>query len=113
LRYALLGVVCIILNMHVVEASKNKLSHMKVCFNNVPPTFGRTHFIVGHEERIVPQKEKKLHVAHKKQQVSVSGLDKKRTTQSFFTTIHDLSPILLEIMADAKKCLYIAAFNLT
>jgi phosphatidylserine/phosphatidylglycerophosphate/cardiolipin synthase-like enzyme len=113
-RYALLGMFCSILNIHVVEASKNKLSNLKVCFNNAPPTFGTTHFIVGYDKKVIPKTEKR-HVIHKKQQFSdnITGLDKKRTTQSFFTTIHDLSPILLEIMADAKKCLYIAAFNLT
>jgi phosphatidylserine/phosphatidylglycerophosphate/cardiolipin synthase-like enzyme len=108
LRYVLLSMFFIIFNGEV--SSKNP----KLFFNNAPPTFGRTHFIVGYEHKSHPKIQKK-YVVHKKQQFSdsASGLDKKRVTQSFFTTIHDLSPILLEIMADAKECLYIAAFNLT
>jgi phosphatidylserine/phosphatidylglycerophosphate/cardiolipin synthase-like enzyme len=119
LRYALLGVVFIIFSG---EASRKNL---KVCFNNAPPTFGTTHFIVGYENKSRSKIKKPTSLsAHPelvegrrtgKQHVfdTTPGLNKQRITQSFFTTIHDLSPILLEIMADAKECLYIAAFNLT
>ncbi len=86
-----------------------------LCFNNTPSTFGKTHFIVGYEKKPTVIKDKKRHVSHKKQQPcnDVSCLDKNRITQSFFTTIHDLSPILLELMSDTKRCLHIAAFSLT
>jgi phosphatidylserine/phosphatidylglycerophosphate/cardiolipin synthase-like enzyme len=111
LRYALLSIFFIALN---VEASRKNL---KVCFNNAPPTFGTTHFIVGYENKSPSPSSQKLRRVNKKHQSlsfdTVSGINKQRITQSFFTTIHDLSPILLEIMADAKECLYIAAFNLT
>lgn len=103
-------------HVDTVEAiPKPEIGNSQVCLNNTPPTFGTTHFIVGYDEKASPKKEKKRHVAHKKQQFcdNVSCLDKNRMTQSFFTTIHDLSPILLELMSDAKGCLYIAAFSLT
>ncbi|HEX4068860.1 MAG TPA: phospholipase D-like domain-containing protein [Candidatus Babeliales bacterium] len=107
-------VLCNILNIHTIQTSQNKLGSTKICFNNAPPTFGTTHFIVGYEGKSNSKKAKKT-VVHKKQQFShtIHGLDKKRITQSFFTTIHDLSPILLEIMSEAETHLYIAAFNLT
>jgi phosphatidylserine/phosphatidylglycerophosphate/cardiolipin synthase-like enzyme len=91
------------------------LSVELLCFNNTPSTFGKTHFIVGYEAKPTAVKDKKRHTNHKKQQPcnDVSCLDKTRITQSFFTTIHDLSPILLELMSDAKRCLHIAAFSLT
>jgi phosphatidylserine/phosphatidylglycerophosphate/cardiolipin synthase-like enzyme len=115
LQYIFVSIFCIA-NIHNAEAiPKPKIGNTQVCFNNTPATFGTTHFIVGYNEKPTPTKEKRRRVAHKKQQFCdhVSCLDKNRTTQSFFTTIHDLSPILLELMSDAKGCLYIAAFSLT
>lgn len=116
LQFILMSIVFSLVNINIVEASgKNRLRNMQHCFNDTPRTFGKTHFIVGYTEKPIVKKEKKRHVAHKQQQFcdGIFCLDKNRITQSFFTTIHDLSPILLEIISDAKKRLYIAAFNVT
>lgn len=111
-----LFIACFIFGMQMVDAIPRKaLKNTQICFNDAPRTFGTTHFILGYKE------PKPLKKKYKKQKVhpsanSFSGssfIDKNRTSQAFFTTIHDLSPILLEIMTQAKKCLYIAAFTLT
>jgi phosphatidylserine/phosphatidylglycerophosphate/cardiolipin synthase-like enzyme len=123
LNYILLSLFFFIVSAQHIEAlPKTKVNNTQLCFNNTPPNFGTTHFIVGYNESSsakatadTPKGVKKRHSSHKKQQDcnDVSCLDKTRTTQSFFTTIHDLSPILLEVMSDAKRCLHIAAFSLT
>jgi phosphatidylserine/phosphatidylglycerophosphate/cardiolipin synthase-like enzyme len=116
LNYLVLSLFFFIVSAQHIEAlPKNEIHNMEVCFNDTSPNFGKTHFIVGYTEKPISKKEKKRHSSHKKQQFcnDISCLDKTRITQSFFTTIHDLSPILLEIMSDAKRCLYIAAFSLT
>ena len=108
LQCSLISMFLSISNIVTVEAfPKNKVRNMQLCLNNTPPGFGKTHFIVGYQE--------KRRAFHKKDHLcnEPSCLDKTRTTQSFFTTIHDLSPILLELISDTKKCLYIAAFSLT
>jgi phosphatidylserine/phosphatidylglycerophosphate/cardiolipin synthase-like enzyme len=116
LNYLLLSLFFFIVSAQHIEAlPKIKVNNTQLSFNNTPPTFGTTHFIIGYEEKPVTKKERKRHSNHKKQQAcnDISCLDKTRITQSFFTTIHDLSPILLEIMSDTKRCLYLAAFSLT
>lgn len=117
-HHAFLSMFFLIVHTQSVEAlPKNKIRNMQVCFNNTPSTFGKTHFIVGYEEKSISKDaKKKRHKHYKKQQQfcdDISCLDKTRITQSFFTTIHDLSPILLELMSDARRCLHIAAFSLT
>ena len=78
--------------------------------------FGTTHFIVGYRGKIVPKKELKKHRLARKQSMLLDGtslIDKNRVSQSFFTTIHDLSSILSELISQTNKRLYIAAFILT
>lgn len=114
---------CLIFNvsgmLHVASSvQKSILKNRQLCFNDTPRNFGTTHFIIGYNGNNNSKKraQKKHSVFQKKQGVlldSVSLIDKNRISQSFFTTVHDLSPLLLEIMSEAKKCLYIAAFTLT
>lgn len=115
--------ICLVFNMsgiHLTHAvRKNVPKNMQLCFNNTPRTFGTTHFIMGYDGKpnLGNQHKKHQSIPHKKQhKILLDGaavIDRDRISQSFFTTIHDLSPVLLEIMTDAKKCLYVAAFNLT
>jgi phosphatidylserine/phosphatidylglycerophosphate/cardiolipin synthase-like enzyme len=93
-----------------------KAKNTQICFNDVPSTFGTTHFIMGYHENHknnVPKKENKKLTSRKKQNSVCELIDCNRVSQPFFTTKHNLSPILLEVMGNAKKCLYIAAFSLT
>lgn len=88
---------------------------------NTTPNFGTTHFIVGYKDKSALEKEKKRgdkkqlshRMSRKGKNNGAALIDKDRTTQSFFTTIHDISDILLEIISQAQKSLYIATFNLT
>jgi len=107
-----------------------KIEHKKntqLCLNT-PRDFGTTHFIIGYKEKsnspviepIIEKKEKKRrqsqHTAQKKQKVTRGGanlIDKNRMTQSFFSSVHDISDILLHIMAEAQRSLYIEVFSLT
>jgi phosphatidylserine/phosphatidylglycerophosphate/cardiolipin synthase-like enzyme len=95
----------------------------QLCLNS-SANFGTTHFIVGYKDSTVPikvesvihEKKELKRTSHKKQGNIRGGanlVDKNRTTQSFFTTIHDLSDILLSLISQSQKSLYIAAFTLT
>jgi phosphatidylserine/phosphatidylglycerophosphate/cardiolipin synthase-like enzyme len=101
------------------EEQKN----IQLCLNS-SPNFGTTHFIVGYKdsaspvkvESVIHEKKQLKRIAHKKQENIRGGaslVDKNRMTQSFFTTIHDLSDILLSLISQSQKSLYIAAFTLT
>jgi hypothetical protein len=79
----------------------------QLCLNS-SANFGTTHFIVGYKDSTVPIKvesvideKKELKRTSYKKQGNIRGganlVDKNRTTQSFFTTIHDLSDILLNM----------------
>jgi len=83
---------------------------------NTPRTFGTTHFIVGYDEKHIAKKESKENQFISKKSTRVTHnnfIDEDRITQSFFTTKHDLCPILLEVLEGAKKSVCIAAFSLT
>jgi phosphatidylserine/phosphatidylglycerophosphate/cardiolipin synthase-like enzyme len=107
-------VICIGFNVSGMYQPRNT----KVVFNNTPRGFGTTHFIVGYNENNV-SKLKKANakpVVHKKQNMVAEGgtlINKNRLSQSFFTTVHDLSPILKEVISEPTKRLYVAAFTLT
>jgi phosphatidylserine/phosphatidylglycerophosphate/cardiolipin synthase-like enzyme len=109
--------ICISFNVFEMNAIRRIPKTKQLCFNNVSPQFGTTHFIVGHKEKNLPKQKLKKHQSFvDKNRMSAprtSLIDQNRISQSFFTTEHDLSPILLEVMQQAKKRLYIAAFSLT
>lgn len=115
--YMLIVVVFNMSGLHITRVSqKNIQKNMQLCFNDRPRNFGTTHFIVGYNEKNIPDKNHRQHKVVKQHKSLIDGaavIDKDRISQSFFTTIHDLSPILLEIMSSTKKRLYLAAFNLT
>jgi phosphatidylserine/phosphatidylglycerophosphate/cardiolipin synthase-like enzyme len=102
---------------------QQSLKNMQLCLNNTD-NFGKTHFIVGYKEKkptvVLPKKrdsEKKRKQVRKKNDVPVRCgaelIDKNRHTQSFFTSIHDLSDIILALLVQAEKSISIAAFTLT
>lgn len=118
-HYLLLCLFFNISSMHIIQAAR-KHKNMQLCLNDTPhENFGTTHFIVGYHPS--SQKLRRAHKASghpiKRSQNIISDepstVDKNRMSQSFFTTLQELSPILLEIMSEAKTCLYIAAFHLT
>ncbi len=101
--------------------------NVQLCLNT-SSNFGTTHFIVGYKDNqfidksqdtidtshtIVNTKRTSKELSRKKQNNGAELIDSNRTTQSFFTTIHDISDILLQIISQAQKSLYIATFNLT
>lgn len=98
--------------------------NMQLCLNTTPD-FGKRHFILGYKQKntfvapvvVVEQKKqvkKNKRPRSKKQQLPGAELvDKNRPTQSFFTSIHDLSAIVLDQLLEAKKSIHIAAFALT
>jgi len=120
LQYALL---CIVLNMSVVlhlgsSTLRNRPESTPLCFSDTPRNFGTTHFIVGYDSKKVirEQTRSKDPIFRKQQSVLLDGttlIDKNRISQSFFTTTHDLSPVLLELLSESDRRLYIAAFTLT
>ena len=101
----------------IFRRAKNNIyttKNTQLCFNEVPRNFGTTHFIVGYHENNVVKKEHKKPISRKKQKSSAHNLiDCNRISQAFFTTAHDFSPIFLELISQAEKCLYIATFSLT
>ncbi len=90
-----------------------------------PRNFGKTHFILGYKDidfepvqgAQVTDKVDKSDKKEKKVSIprdnGASLINPNRQTQSFFTSIHDVSSIILEVMGQAKKTLYVAAFTLT
>src|SRR5258708_6447883 len=96
---------------------KNSLKNRSARFSNAPRTFGTTHFIVGYQEPSdVHKKYKKSKpiIRNDKQNSEALFIDRDRISQSFFSTAHDdLFTILLEVLSEVKKELYIAAFALT
>jgi phosphatidylserine/phosphatidylglycerophosphate/cardiolipin synthase-like enzyme len=95
-------------------AQKNgRPKNMQVCWNSPHRNFGTTHFIVGHKDQSVRIPAKKLEPIQSTPVSSHLVFDKNRISQSFFTTVHDLSPIILSVIADAKKSVWIAAYSLT
>ena len=123
-HYLLLCLFFNISSMHIIHAAR-KHKNVQLCLNDTPhENFGTTHFIVGYHPSSPPfdklrasgRRVKQPHRVKKSQNIIIdepSVIDKNRISQSFFTTLQELSPILLEIMAEAKTCLYVAAFNLT
>ena len=97
------------------EIQKNE----QVIFN-APPNFGKTHFIVGYEN---PSQELSHNSATQQILVNqkpfvVDGssahlIDVTRHTQSFFTSIHDVTSIILYMLEHAEKNITVAAFALT
>lgn len=96
-------------------AQKNAHKNISFGFNNAPRTFGKTHFIVGHEGPYTSDKKHKKNkfAEHHKQKSHGSLIDKDRICQPFFTTEQDLFEVLSELLPEVKKELYVAAFALT
>lgn len=96
---------------------ENNVKNISSRFNNAPCTFGTTHFIVGYQDPCVLRKKyKKNKLSTRTHQHNSDALfiDKERICQSFFSTAHDdLFTILLEVLSEVKKQLYVAAFALT
>jgi phosphatidylserine/phosphatidylglycerophosphate/cardiolipin synthase-like enzyme len=69
--------------------------------------------IVVENQKQSQKKAKRVVLKKQKLLPGAELVDKNRITQSFFTSIHDLSDIILNQLSGAKKSLYIAAFNLT
>lgn len=89
-------------------------------FTNAPRSFGTTHFIVGQKNppqslinsaNSAPTKVNALPFIINGS--STHLIDETRSTQAFFTTVHDIRSIILKLLKDAKKSITIAAFSLT
>jgi phospholipase D len=109
-------------SMHrVLQSGKSIIPKNTQFCLNTPRNFGTTHFIVGYKEpQIQPAKtiENKQKIFDVKPPFIIAGssahlIDATRDTQSFFTTKHDISSVVLELLAQAKKNINIAAFSLT
>lgn len=98
---------------------KNTPRNTQLCLHT-PRDFGTKHFIVGYKSpkklsvKITPVEE--ISVSQKPFIINGSSahlIDESRHTQSFFTTVHNTTSIILEIFNQAQKSIAIAAFYLT
>lgn len=105
----LLIVVCSdVMSMSMVQSAKRITPH----------TFCRTHFIVGYKpsHRMFNIQPRVRSIDEKPPIINGSSahlLDPECLTQSFFTTKHDISSVVLTLLAQAEKSISIAAFSLT
>ena len=90
----------------------------QLCLNS-PRDFG-THFIVGSKnQRISAIKTTPVkNISVNQQPFIVNGssahlIDESRQTQSFFTTVHNITSIIVHVIAQAQKSIMLAAFCLT
>lgn len=85
-----------------------------------PNTFGRTHFIRGYSAPAqlptpLPKKEKII-IDQRPPIIDGSSahlIDESRKSQTFFSSIHDITSIILQVINAATSILEIAAFTLT
>lgn len=116
-RLLLLLFLCSII--HAKKPSR-KISYQRdnrLCFN-APRNFGSTHFIVGYDTKNVsaisdPSPASISEIAPIINGSSVHLIDTSRQTQSFFTTIHDITSIIVKLIEQAEKNISIAIFSLT
>jgi phosphatidylserine/phosphatidylglycerophosphate/cardiolipin synthase-like enzyme len=111
-------VMCAMLNLSGMHFIQRIPKRFQLCFNNVPSNFGTTHFIRGYacKKDINPYFEKKNVVSYIEPIIngsSVHLLDESRSVQSFFPSVHNVLSIIIHILSQAKKSIYIAAFALT
>ena len=98
---------------------KIKAQNTQVCLNNInAPNFGKTHFIEGYDSLLsVSIPELKTPIVNEKPFIIDSSsahlIDSSRQTQSFFTTIHDIPSIILELINQAQESISVEAFSLT
>lgn len=91
-----------------------------------PRNFGVTHFILGYKKPALLAQSLPIEVTEKKQTklvldtkplIMAGGsahlIDKTRRIQPFFSLIHDITSIILAVLAQAEKDIKIAAFSLT
>jgi len=104
----------------VFEPSRRIASRNTQLSFNTPRNFGTTHFIAGYknpQNSVVEGAEKKQVFFDDRPPIigasSAHLLDKARQTQSFFTTIHDISSIILTIISESKENIDVEAFSLT
>lgn len=118
MKRSLLVVMSVCLNISgMMHMARPLQKNMQLCFN-APRTFGTTHFIKGYQtkNRIMPENNKKMVVdltPCKKENNSAYLIDENSLVQSFFGSMHNLSSIILNILAQAEKTICIAAFTLT
>ena len=93
------------------------MNRMNGAINNTSRNFGKTHFIVGYKaEPAIEKTVKRITVDHIpliKSGSSVHLIDESREVQSFFTIVHNVSSIVLDVLAKAQKSIRVAAFALT
>jgi phosphatidylserine/phosphatidylglycerophosphate/cardiolipin synthase-like enzyme len=75
---------------------------------------GKTHFVKNGQKKYPYQSKKQYSQVEKPIIVSIPCIiDKSLSVQTIFTTVQNLSPTLLQIIAETQKRLDIAAFSLT
>jgi len=108
--------------MHrVLQSSAKRVTpkNTQLCLN-APRNFGTTHFILGYSEPAykVRHNTQKQIISFSEKPSIINGssahlLDSELLTQSFFTTQHDISSVVLTLLEQAQKNISIAAFSLT
>lgn len=97
---------------------KNRPSHQKLCLN-APRSFGSTHFIMGYNNKQkFPDLSNKPIFTIAEAPYLIDGssahlIDETRQTQSFFTTVHNIHSIMVNLIDHAKDTITIAVFSLT
>lgn len=97
----------------ITSYSKNN----QLCLNT-PRNFGTTHFIVGYDTKDASTISDSPKILVNEVDPIINGssthlIDASRQTQSFFTTIHDITSIILKLIEQAEKSITIAIFSLT
>lgn len=111
-----------VISMHSAmrrSAQRSTPRNVRTCLN-IPSNFGKTHFIRGYRQSsvqsICPIENQSI-VFDQRQPIidgsSAHLIDEQRLTQSFSTIKHNISSIVLTILATGQKKITIAAFNLT
>jgi phospholipase D len=108
--------VCAITKPRLVSKPKNT---QHLCLNSIKnQNFGKTHFIEGHKaQSTISIPELKTPLVNEKEFIingsSAHLIDHARQAQSFFTTVHNIPSIILELINQAQESINVEAFSLT
>jgi phosphatidylserine/phosphatidylglycerophosphate/cardiolipin synthase-like enzyme len=108
-----------LMSMSSLFQSAKRVGSRKTQTSYNSSTFGKTHFIRGYSTPAYPAAvPKKEEIVLDQRPFIVDGssahlIDESRSSQSFFSSIHDITSIIVQVIDTATAVLEIAAFTLT